>query len=795
MAKINLNTLKHLERDEEIDIINYVEEHHNQGQIEILGFSGTGKTEIIKSSISIMHRGDFFDKYAIIHFDASQLAENCTDELFYNLLIYKLLQKSEPNEINQTYVSKKDAFLSFLEKSSYKEEVKNNAKRTLVTSLSLLPTVGPLIYKLLNVTEDNTMLKEYQTNAYIFSEYLNYLSLENGLLIFIDNIQYLSDKIVFDFYEIIRQLEGNVILFTSYTLKDKEKITKKLLEKYKLNSENEIFEIKNISLSLFEKICKDNLSSKIYYDLSEQLDYFYELVQYGNMREIDELIFQINQNGLESINDTPTLQGIKALDEIKKDIIDLTSMFPEGIKLSFIEQIVKYNHGCTEAQLKQSISNLCKMRYILIGDNDTLKIEHEKITKASKENLEFDAEEDRFVELIHSCTKVFTEIAYETIDDSDFVFCVKGLIGIEKQLNLIKHLGILEKYVNILYINYKFLQICQLYRNLSQSTSYGSNISGLFPINSIIQILDAFQKTSNFSEGLEISNYLSSFYNMDLYKSKFLLQSYHYQEAIDTIKPHLNNYESWSIYLNALQHLRKDDEVRQNVRKLIMHNIQYSDIEYYYIILRNSGHLFDFNDAIDNINQSLEYFIKIDNKFVESTCRNNIGILYLYHGDEPQNIHIARKYFLQAKKIMEQLRSNEEYQSNINIGVSYFCEGNYDLALEYFECAQKIVPDSLSFDRIKLECNILICKYIKSECSVDDTRKELLSLISKAEELPDPWIKLLCTYNLLVLRNGTISEWSKSLQDYPGEINVYGLILKNKNLHNFMLGISPHWRY
>ena len=115
------------------------------------------------------------------------------------------------------------------------------------------------------------------------------------------------------------------------------------------------------------------------------------------------------------------MQGIKALDEIKKDIIDLTALFPEGIKLSFIKRILKYNEGCTESQFKQSISNLCKMNYILIGDNDTLKVQHEKIMQASRQNLEIASEEERFVELLHSCESFFAEAVYEASDNSEFV--------------------------------------------------------------------------------------------------------------------------------------------------------------------------------------------------------------------------------------------------------------------------------------------------------------------------------------------------------------------------------------
>ncbi len=96
---------------------------------------------------------------------------------------------------------------------------------------------------------------------------------------------------------------------------------------YSLHKDNLILLIENVSLELFDKLCEENLNSQLYYKLHQRLQYFYTLVQYGNMREIDELIFQISQNGFENLTDTPTLQGIRALDEIKKDIIDLTSLF------------------------------------------------------------------------------------------------------------------------------------------------------------------------------------------------------------------------------------------------------------------------------------------------------------------------------------------------------------------------------------------------------------------------------------------------------------------------------------
>ncbi|WP_455617950.1 hypothetical protein [Eisenbergiella sp.] len=794
MSKIDTMNLYHYCRNEEKDILTYVSDHNCNGHVSVFGLSGTGKTELITSSIKLLHTGDYFCGYSVLHYDASEIMEECTADLFYNLLIYKLLQKTIPNNTNQTYVNESNTFLCYLEKGSFKDEVKNNAKKSLIASLSLLPTIGPIIYKLLDINAENTS-KKYYSNQYLFREYLDFLSTTTGLIIFLDNIQNLSIELINGLFEILRQLDGRILLFTSYTLQYDTSISKKLIENYKLYNNSLILNIENISLNIFEEICRKNLNQQQYYAVKERLEYFYTLVQYGNMREIDELIFQIKRNGIENINDTPTLQGIRGLDEIKKDIIDLASLFPEGIKISFIEKIVKYNHGCTEIQLQQSISNLCKMKYILIGENNTLKIEHEKISYASKKILEIADEEERFNELIHSCEKVFSEILYESNDDSDFIFCVNGLMEFEQEFNLIKHLGVLEKYINILYMNFRYNDICLLYRNLSHNFEGDDKFALLFPICSIIQILDSFQKTSNFSEGLEISNQLSIFYNMDLYRAKFLLQSYKYLQAIETLDNRLINYESWSIYLNALQHLRRDNEVKEKIIFLQENQHLYSDIEYYYIILRNSGHLFEFEKALQNIQQSLEYFKNINNIFVESTCLNNTGIIYLYKSQTKESTGVARKFFRQAQKIMHQLKSNEEYQSIINIGVSYVCENNLSLALEYFECAQAIIPSSLSFDLIKLKCNILICNYLLDRKNKSYIREELINLCSEAEELPDPWIQLLCVYNLHILRKGFVEEHDTLNTTYPGDINLYGLIIKNPKLGAFMLGVSPHWRY
>ena len=173
VSKVKANNLKHIERDEEKEVLKYISEQNKQMHVALFGMSGVGKTEISLSSLNFLINGDLYGGYTMLHYDATQIPENCTNDLFYSSLTYKLMQKSHSNDIDLTRISKENTFLTYLEKSSYKEEVKSNAKKALIASLSLLPTIGPVIYELLNTSDDN-VTQNYQTVQYVFREYINY---------------------------------------------------------------------------------------------------------------------------------------------------------------------------------------------------------------------------------------------------------------------------------------------------------------------------------------------------------------------------------------------------------------------------------------------------------------------------------------------------------------------------------------------------------------------------------------------------------------------------------------------
>ncbi len=52
MSKIKINNLKHIKRNEENEILEYISEQNRQMHVALFGISGAGKTEISLSSLN-----------------------------------------------------------------------------------------------------------------------------------------------------------------------------------------------------------------------------------------------------------------------------------------------------------------------------------------------------------------------------------------------------------------------------------------------------------------------------------------------------------------------------------------------------------------------------------------------------------------------------------------------------------------------------------------------------------------------------------------------------------------------
>lgn len=801
MSLVNDNSIKYFKRAEEELIYNNIctlDMVEKGNEIIIYGESGVGKTTIVNSAIDTILSLKEQSKYQVLYYDVSKQASELTKENFYNSLIYKTLTEKKCSQKDKSKIDKSKTFISYLDKSSYKDSIKENIKQNLVLSLSLIPYIGSTINNILSIdTKDFKQI--YFDNSNYFIEYINTIS-KSGLIFIIDNANYIPEEILNELCSQI-DFESKISLILINSIDDIRNLTYDEIKKQKYITNSCTIMVKKISLEDFKKICKENFDLKTYEKMIPLLESYYKFVECGNFRLIDEFYFRIINLGLKSINDSPLIQNIFDMDEIKQNILDLLTIFNSSVKEELISKIISLNDFCEKEKIEKSLLELVNNKYIVKNENSTYDIEHNKIIFANNELSKFGENQDRHMELYHSCKEILTKELYRDLSDADFVFCITELLKIHDHFDVVKHIGIISKYIQILNLNYKYLDIC-MFINRIIDKSKDINIILLFPIGILIKILNAYQKTSNFTNGYKLAETIHNNYDITTYMSKFQLQMYNYNKSIEIIETNLSSYEAWNVYLNALQHMRKDDIVKKYIKELKKKYQEYSDEEFYIIILRNSGHLFKYKESLLNLEKCIEYFTIHENQFALSTCYNNIGLIHLYNFDIDHNeITKAKNYFRDARRIMKELNSNEEYQSLFNIGLAYLCENNYTLAENYFGKAINLIPEVLTFDLEKFICTKYLCQMFNKKIDIVECYDLICDHYINIESQNDPWIKYMFDYNIETLNsiiNNCKPNYNKIIENYCGDPQIYGLnytFRTDKQNFKFIMAVSPHWRY
>lgn len=764
----------------------------------VTGESGVGKTCFINHAVKTISNNDCFDKLQIIYYDALEYGDTFNKEIFYNTLIYKTLTEKTPSLSNTTKIDKNQTFINFLERKSYQKDIKNNIKQSLISSLSLIPYIGTTINNIFKI-ESKDYMQIYFDNSLYFFEYINHIS-ENGLILIIDNANIIPAYI---FNELNFRINNSnpIAIIVINSLKNNDELTHSHITTQKIFTDVTTILIDKLSINDFDILCSRYFSDKLYVMFKKDIEKYYEFVERGNFRLVDEFIFRSINKGLENINDSPLIENIYDMDEIKQNILNLLKILNNGVSEDLIKKIIMFNDMCSEERIETGLAELVANKYIIHSTNNVYSLEHNKIKEATIEIQSIGDNSDRIIDLYESCKNILTREAYNDISDCDFVFCITELLKIQGQLDLVKHIGIISKYINILDMNYRYEDIALMIQNIIEK-SRDIKLILLFPVNTILKILNAFQKTSKFKKGIQLANTISEYYNINMYLAKFQLQMYDYIGAAELIGSNLNSFEAYSIYINALQHLRHDIKAKALVFELIKKKNMYADKEFYYVILRNSGHLMDYNTALKNLQECIEYFMLSNNSFALATSYNNIGLIYLYNYKINQaDILVARKHFHLAQKTMREFNSSEEYQSTFNIGLSYMCEKKYNVALRFFEQALQLVPGVLTFDIKKFICTQCICRLLNKEITPTECRNILNDEYIDVEKHADPWLKFMYEYNLETLDsiikqcNG---DYLEITNNYIGIPNIYGVefeaIFEN-NKKSFILAPSPHWRY
>ncbi|HFR4093464.1 TPA: tetratricopeptide repeat protein, partial [Streptococcus suis] len=191
--------------------------------------------------------------------------------------------------------------------------------------------------------------------------------------------------------------------------------------------------------------------------------------------------------------------------------------------------------------------------------------------------------------------------------------------------------------------------------------------------------MNSYQWISDFNGGLAILNSLQQDnYSKDLqlYYPRFQIQKYEFEEALKSLEKLENSSGTLLYKLNAYGHLGKDQDAIKLLNET-MNSVEKDD--FYYIILRNSAHYFPTKEATKNLELALDYFQRNEYQIPVATVYNNLGVVNIWDGQ----YDIALENINKAEKILKKYDSNEIFEPYCNKSIIFLMNKNYQQSLEF----------------------------------------------------------------------------------------------------------------
>ena len=770
-----------------------IDKSSNSIALSVYGKSGTGKTCIVKESLN-----KYFSQkkdITIVYLDL--LDDILSTTAFWDLLIFMTWNGEISSFENILQISKKTSFSHFLSKNKLSKLV----FRTLINSVSA--TVANIPYynaqielgkiDFSNIQINNSIENDLEKSQ-IVMKYLKYITKKRKLILVVDNYQFMNSIIKSFFETSINKIQNNLIFINI----QRTDMCEFLIPNTFKTNHHEI-EITNINKSDLEIIINKKFPDlKIIKDV---IDDCFEKTN-GNFKEIDIYIrtnSQLIEKGVIRKRTTRTLsQSINHLPPIQRDLVLLATLFPAGIRLEYVTTLMQNIFVLNNEILNDELNKIITLGYVLLNSSrkDLLKPTHDKIGLSINA---FNSTED-FMDFYNSVEQGLEQIIKNKKGSSDYIYLLHCYIGICDSKRLLKEINYLEDLITLEYNNCSYIYLVEL---TSEYLCSSEEIINHLAQKSVLKLLDSCQKTCSFNISLKILEILKGKHEYSeiysLFNVKVLTQLYKFSEALEEAKRLPKNNESFLCVLNILEHLGKDEKIITLLENFFNKEDIIHD-KWYYLILRNTTHFFEFNKAEENLLESLNYFEKCGTCFEQATIYNNLSVIQIWNGKETFNK--AEINIKNAIKILKNIGSNEIFEPYYNYGTLEYLKGNYKKAIKYYDLAAIYVPETLSMDVTLIELNKKICECAQKSKNIDTLEIFLLQCLNKREILQDPWVRFQIEYNL---RNIEILKRKKSdispNQYYINSIHNFTamtvftiLELQNQKL-SICLSLSPNWRY
>lgn len=741
----------------------------------LFGESGSGKTELVKKAVERSAKGDMIFIYIDITPDEFQSTS------FFPTLLETVYMPLSYHYDTITNIPESLSLSKYINKIFKSHRSFEKFFNTMTISASSIPNVGGPI----SLIMDKWIQERTASIDNMLFLYFKYIIKKARINLIIDNYQFLPDPIK-------RVLEAGLNQFNfGFTFFVIER-TKEVYNQQHSFCSAFHYDFLNLKYMIYEEyeklILKQNISIS-----EEQKKKIWDITN-GNLKDIDIILNEVRINpGYDIKNNEIAIQNLSA---IQRSILLITALFPAGMKEGFIIQFIRSILSEEENEkIKSAIIKLVDLGYIYINSSshDTIKPTHETVINHIKQTV------DNY-SLASFCSRLsdsLEELAESCHGTKDYSYLLHCWIGINSSERLKWKTNYIQELISIKFKENAYYYIDSIAISITDIIIY-------LPESSIEKILISFQRVSDFGNGINILNSLhhsvpALYDKFRIYYIKFLIQTYEFEEALKELKDVPNSSIKLLCQTNALQHLGLDSEVE----KLL--NVELPTCnhdENYYIILRNTAHYFDYENAKRNLLSALNFFKNERyTSFAVATILNNLSVIDIWIGNYVE----AEKLLKDAIDTLEQLNSNEVFEPCCNKSILHLMQQDYNKALEFALVALNNCPKALTLDIIMLNINKIVIELCMNKISIREAAVTLKKLSDQYPLIEDPWYEFQLLYNqgqlnkiiqseevyLTPMHERYITEYNNGKTKFYTikEFEIQSLKVK------LCLGLSPNWRY
>lgn len=769
--------LQFTEREEVSRLIRVLSssKHEISTYFKLSGESGCGKTELLKKAVERVVKSDRVFIYIDITPDEFQSTS------FFPTLLETVYMPLSHHYNTVTNIPESLALSKYIKKIFKAHRGFEKFFNTLTVSAAAIPTAGGPV----SIIMDKWLQERMASIDNMLFLYFKYIVKKTRINLIIDNYQFLPDSIKKVLEIGINQFNFGFTFFVIERTSGIYNHEQSFCSAFR----HDFCDLGYMSYEHYEQLI-ENQGIAI---SDEQKNKIWTITK-GNLKDIDIILNEVRINPGYDI--TSNKIAIQNLNTIQRSILMITALFPAGMKEEFVIQFIRNILSETEDEkIKNAIIKLIDLGYIYINSNshDTIKPTHETVINHVKEAVDIH-------DLASFCSRlsdILEELAGACHGTKDYSYLLHCWVGINSSENLKKKSSVVQELISIKFKENAYYYIDTIATSITDIIIY-------LPESTIEKILISFQRVSDFSNGINILNDFrhadSRLYErFQIFYAKFLIQTYEFEEALEELKNVPNSSLKLLCQTNALQHLGRDSNVEELLSSELSSCIP---DENYYIILRNTAHFYDYDNAKKNLLLALRYFS--NNKytsFTVATIQNNLAVINIWKG----NYEEADQYLKPAIKTLEQIYSNEIFEPYCNKSILHLMRLEYDTAYKYAKNALENCPKTLTLDIVMLSINLILIKLCQQKLTVEEALIELEQLSNQYTLIEDPWYEFQLLYNRKQLAQimqheevslRTIHE--RYISEYCDTKTKF-YILKKFTVQNFQvelcLGLSPNWRY